>query len=141
MPEQEVRELPGIAEVEPGLGEHARAVLERRPVARHGDDRANLELLLAQVADLPDDRLGAVFVCSAALVTPGGREAVAEGRMPGRLVREPRGANGFGYDPIFVPDGMHHTSAELDADTKDGISHRGRALRALVPAIVAAVRG
>lgn len=115
-------------------------VLSARWAGRHGDDEANLQLLLGQLADTPDDRLGAAFVCAAALVAPGGREAVVEGTMPGRLVREPRGRNGFGYDPIFVPDGMRLTSAELDADTKDAISHRGQALRALLPHVVAAVR-
>jgi XTP/dITP diphosphohydrolase len=97
------------------------------------DDAANLRLVLAQLADVPDDRLGAEFVCAAALVTPDGVENVVHGRMPGRLVRSPRGQNGFGYDPIFVPEGSHQTSAELSSDVKDEISHRGRALRALLP--------
>ncbi|MEP6599608.1 MAG: RdgB/HAM1 family non-canonical purine NTP pyrophosphatase [Actinomycetota bacterium] len=116
-------------------------VLSARWSGRERDDAANLRLLLDQLADTPDDRLGATFVCAAALVTPGGREAVVEGRMPGRLVREPRGRNGFGYDPIFVPDALHQTSAELESHVKDAISHRGRALRALIPHLVAAVRG
>ena len=96
------------------------------------DDAANVRLVLAQLADTPDERLGAAFVCAVALVGAGG-ETVVDGRMGGHLVREPRGANGFGYDPIFVPDGYAVTSAELDAATKDAISHRGKALRALVP--------
>ena len=109
-------------------------VLSARWSGRHGDDTANLRLLLGQVADVPDERLGATFVCAAAFVsgTSAPDEVVVEGRMAGRLVREPRGTNGFGYDPIFVPDGFDLTSAELDSDTKDAISHRGKALRSLV---------
>ncbi len=100
-----------------------------------GGDVANLELVLAQLADTPDERLGAQFRCAVALVLPDGREAIVDGEMRGRLVREPRGTNGFGYDPIFVPDGETRTSAELGATEKDAISHRGNALRALVPVL------
>jgi XTP/dITP diphosphohydrolase len=107
-------------------------ILSARWSGRHGDDEANLRLVLAQLADTPDERLGAAFVCAVAISGPDG-EHVVHGRMPGRLVREPQGGNGFGYDPIFVPDGYTVTSAELDAGTKDAISHRGQALRALVP--------
>ncbi len=110
-------------------------VFSARWSGRHGNDRANLELVLAQVADVPDDHLGASFVCAAALARPDGTEVVVEGRWPGRLVRTPRGSNGFGYDPIFVPEGEHRTSAELSDDEKDAASHRGRALRALLPSI------
>lgn len=105
-------------------------VLSARWAGRHGDDEANLRLVLDQVADVPDDRLGAAFVCAVAYVDERG-EVVTDGRMPGHLVREPRGTNGFGYDPIFVPDGQTRTSAELDVAEKDAISHRGQALRAL----------
>jgi XTP/dITP diphosphohydrolase len=98
-------------------------------------DVANLELVLAQLGDTPDDRLGAQFRCAVALVLPDGREAVVHGEMRGRLVREPRGTNGFGYDPIFVPDGESRTSAEMSSPEKDAISHRGNALRALVPVL------
>jgi XTP/dITP diphosphohydrolase len=107
-------------------------VLSARWSGRHGNDQANLELVLDQVGDVPDERLGAAFVCAVAFVD-GAREIVTDGRMPGRLVRAPRGTNGFGYDPIFVPDGYAVTSAELPSEEKDRISHRGRALRALVP--------
>ena len=107
-------------------------VLSARWSGRHGDDEANLRLVLGQLQDTPDERLAAAFVCAVAIVGPDG-EHVVHGRMPGRLVREPRGDNGFGYDPIFVPDGHDVTSAELDAGAKDAISHRGQALRALVP--------
>jgi XTP/dITP diphosphohydrolase len=98
-------------------------------------DVANLELVLAQLGDTPDDRLAAQFRCAVALVLPDGREAVVHGEMRGRLVREPRGTNGFGYDPIFVPDGESRTSAEMSSAEKDAISHRGNALRALVPVL------
>lgn len=111
-------------------------VLSARWSGRHGDDTANLELVLGQLADTPDERLGAAFECAVALVSDAG-ETVVHGRMPGRLIREPRGTNGFGYDPIFVPDGYSVTSAELPSAEKDTISHRGRALRALVPHVVA----
>ena len=100
-----------------------------------GGDVANLELVLAQLEDVPDERLGAQFRCAVALVLPDGREATVHGEMRGRLVRAPRGTNGFGYDPIFVPDGESRTSAELTSDEKDAISHRGNALRALVPVL------
>jgi XTP/dITP diphosphohydrolase len=105
-------------------------VLSARWCGRHGDDEANLRLLLGQLADTPEERLGAAFVCAAALVGADG-ETVVEGRMPGRLVREPRGHHGFGYDPIFVPDGVELTAGELDPAQKDAISHRGQALRTL----------
>jgi XTP/dITP diphosphohydrolase len=105
-------------------------VLSARWAGGHGDDEANLRLVLDQVGDVPDERLGAAFVCSVAYVD-GAREILTEGRMPGRLVREPRGTNGFGYDPIFVAAGTDRTSAELSVPEKDAISHRGQALRAL----------
>jgi XTP/dITP diphosphohydrolase len=108
-------------------------VLSARWAGRHGDDLANLHLVLAQLADVPDERRGAAFVCAAALVAPGGREIVVHGEWPGRIIRAPRGTNGFGYDPIFVPDGEARTSAELTPQEKDAASHRGRALRALLP--------
>jgi XTP/dITP diphosphohydrolase len=106
-------------------------VFSARWAGKHGDDRANLELVLAQIADMPDSERGAAFVCAAALVLPDGREFVAHGEMRGRLVREPRGAGGFGYDPIFVAVGQARTNAELSPAEKDAISHRGQAFRAL----------
>ena len=113
----------------------APGVFSARWSGRHGDDRANLELLLAQIADVPDDRRAGWFMCAAALALPDGREHVAEGRLDGAVIREPRGTNGFGYDPIFVPEGGNRTTSELDDVEKDAISHRGRALRALVPVV------
>jgi XTP/dITP diphosphohydrolase len=114
-------------------------VLSARWSGRHGDDEANLRLLLAQLTDVPDERRGAQFVCAAALVLPGGQEHVSEGAVAGRLIREPRGTGGFGYDPIFVPDGAQITTAEMDPADKDRISHRGKALRRLAPVIAALV--
>lgn len=99
----------------------------------HGDDEANLRLVLGQTADVPDDRRGAAFVCAAALVTPDGGSSVVHGTWPGTLLRAPRGENGFGYDPIFLPERETRSSAELPPAEKDAVSHRGRALRALVP--------
>jgi XTP/dITP diphosphohydrolase len=112
-------------------------VLSARWSGRHGDDEANLRLLLAQLADVSDERRGAQFVCAAALVLPGGREHVSEGVVRGRLIREPRGQNGFGYDPIFVPESAAITTAEMEPADKDRISHRGKALRGLAPVIAA----
>lgn len=96
-------------------------------------DRRNLDLLLAQLADTADADRTARFVCAMALVTPSGQEHVVRGVMEGRLVLEPRGTNGFGYDPAFVAEGNAVTNAELTAEQKDAISHRGRAARAIVP--------
>lgn len=116
-------------------------VLSARWVGRHGDDQANLELVLGQLADVPDERRGAAFVCAAALVSPEGTETVAHGEWRGRLTRAPKGTNGFGYDPIFIPQGERRTSAELSPAEKDAASHRGRAFRALLPALRALAGG
>jgi XTP/dITP diphosphohydrolase len=128
--------LPAVAD-DSGLAVDALngmpGVLSARWSGRHGDDRANLELVLAQVADVPDERRGAAFFCAAALVVPGGQEVVVHGEWTGRLTRAPRGTGGFGYDPVFVPDGETRTSAELSPQEKDALSHRGRAMRALLP--------
>lgn len=110
---------------------NAPGVFSARWAGRHGDDAANLQLLLDQLTDLPDEHRQASFVCAAALVLPNGREHLVDGRQPGTLMRAPRGENGFGYDPIFVGEGQTRTNAELDADEKDAISHRGQAFRAL----------
>jgi XTP/dITP diphosphohydrolase len=128
--------LPAVAD-DSGLSVDALngmpGVFSARWAGRHGDDAANLALVLAQLGDLPDERRTAAFVCAAALVTPAGDIVVEEGRVSGRLIREPRGTNGFGYDPIFVPDGESRTTAQMSAAEKDAISHRGRAFRALAP--------
>jgi len=102
-------------------------------------DQANLDLLLAQIADVPDPHRAASFVCVAALAFPDGRELTVEGTMRGHLARSPRGDGGFGYDPIFVADGRDVTNAELSPADKDEISHRGRAFRALAATLTAAL--
>jgi XTP/dITP diphosphohydrolase len=114
-------------------------ILSARWAGRHGDDPANTALLLAQIADVPDERRGAAFVCAAALVTPDGREEVVQREWRGRVVREERGTNGFGYDPVFVPDGLELTSAELAPAAKDARSHRAQAFAALVPVVAEAL--
>jgi XTP/dITP diphosphohydrolase len=110
-------------------------VFSARWAGKHGDDRANLELVLAQISDVPEEHRGAAFVCAAALVLPNGREHLVEGRQTGRLLRAGRGTGGFGYDPVFVGDGQNRSNAELPPDEKDAISHRGRALRELAKII------
>ncbi|HIW68668.1 RdgB/HAM1 family non-canonical purine NTP pyrophosphatase [Dietzia aerolata] len=110
-------------------------VLSARWAGRHGDDAANNALLLAQLTDVPDARRGAAFVSACALVVPGGGETVEEGRWSGSVLREPRGKGGFGYDPLFLPEGSDRAAAELTSAEKDAASHRGRALRALAPAL------
>ena len=114
-------------------------ILSARWAGRHGDDRANLELLLAQTTDVPDERRGCGFVCAAAYALPDGRTGVVRGELRGRLVREPRGSGGFGYDPVLVPEGMEVTTAELPGGEKDRISHRGKAFRALTPLLLDAL--
>ena len=142
--------LPAVAD-DSGLSVDALGgmpgVLSARWAGGHGDDRANLELVLAQVAHVPDTRLGARFVCAAALALPPEgpaegalREWVVTGQVEGRLTRVPRGSGGFGYDPIFLPDGSDLTTAEMTPQAKDAISHRGRAFRALAPFIAAALK-
>ncbi|HKG50558.1 MAG TPA: RdgB/HAM1 family non-canonical purine NTP pyrophosphatase [Actinomycetales bacterium] len=119
----------------------APGIFSARWSGRHGDDRANLELLLAQLADVPDEHRAAGFVCAAALVHPGGVEHVELGHLRGSLERAPRGDNGFGYDPVLRVDGDARTLAELEPDEKNAISHRSRALRAIAPALLDVLRG
>lgn len=134
---------------------NAPGILSARWSGTHGDDAANNRLLLAQIEDIPDDDRTARFRCAAALVVPVEsdgdglgefHETVALGEMPGTIVRHPHGTNGFGYDPIFMPDeqpqsaqdsGDLLTSAQMTPEQKNAISHRGKALRALVPAVKA----
>jgi XTP/dITP diphosphohydrolase len=145
--------LPAVAD-DSGLAVDALhgmpGVLSARWSGKHGDDVANLELLLGQLSDVAER--GAAFICVAALVVPGsaghaghagnavhgaGQELTTTGVLAGTLTRVPRGTNGFGYDPIFVPEGATTTTAELSPHEKDAISHRGRAFRALAPLIAA----
>jgi XTP/dITP diphosphohydrolase len=115
-------------------------VLSARWCGRHGDDAANTELLLAQLEDVPDSRRGAAFVSAVALVSDVAEVSV-HGVWPGSIVRAPRGDGGFGYDPVFLPQGSTRTAAELSPEEKDAVSHRGRALRLLVPALRALATG
>lgn len=137
----------------------APGIFSARWCGRHGDDTANLELLLAQLSDVPDSHRGAAFVCAAALAVPpsprtegfavrasgavdpgtDGRQVVEYGQLEGTLLREPRGDGGFGYDPILQPIGYDRSCAELSAEEKNAISHRGKAFRALLPAIIDAL--
>jgi XTP/dITP diphosphohydrolase len=134
--------LPSVAD-DSGLAVDALngmpGILSARWAGRHGDDQANLDLVLGQLADVPDGRRGAAFVCAAAFALPDGQTGVVLGELRGTLLRAPRGTNGFGYDPIFVPDGYVVTSAELEPDAKDAISHRGQAFRALAPLLAEAL--
>ena len=98
-------------------------------------DEENLHKLIEVVRRTPERERGARYRCVAVLVTPAGEEHVAEATVEGTLITEPRGSGGFGYDPIFLPAGNQRTMAELSADEKDAISHRGKAFRALVPAL------
>jgi XTP/dITP diphosphohydrolase len=116
-------------------------IFSARWSGRHGDDAANTALLLGQLADVPDDRRGAAFVCAAALVTPGGVEHVLRAEWRGAVTREGRGTNGFGYDPVFVPAGLALTAAELEPAEKDAQSHRGQAFAALVPVLAEVLAG
>jgi len=102
-------------------------------LARADRDRANLRLLLEQVSDVGAEHRGAAFVCAAVLAMPDGTIDATEGRVEGSLTREPRGSNGFGYDPIFLVAGDERTLAEYTDDEKNAISHRGRAFRELAP--------
>jgi XTP/dITP diphosphohydrolase len=119
----EVRALNGM----PG-------VLSARWSGVHGDDAGNTALLLAQLSDVPDERRGAAFVSACALVSESD-EVVVRGEWPGTIAREPRGDAGFGYDPVFIPGGADRTAAQLSSEEKDAISHRGRALALLLPAL------
>ncbi|WP_066952311.1 RdgB/HAM1 family non-canonical purine NTP pyrophosphatase [Streptomyces lushanensis] len=113
----------------------APGIFSARWSGTHGDDTANLNLLLAQLSDIPAPHRTAHFACAAALALPDGTERVAEGRLLGTLRTSPTGTGGFGYDPILQPDGDTRTCAELTAPEKNAISHRGQAFRALVPAL------
>jgi XTP/dITP diphosphohydrolase len=113
----------------------APGIFSARWAGRHGDDRANLELLLAQLGDIDEAHRGAHFACAAALALPDGTERVVEGQLRGVLRQTPVGTHGFGYDPILQPNGETRTCAELSPEEKNAISHRGKAFRALVPVV------
>ncbi|MBT2491276.1 RdgB/HAM1 family non-canonical purine NTP pyrophosphatase [Streptomyces sp. ISL-96] len=113
----------------------APGIFSARWSGTHGDDTANLNLILAQLADIDDPHRTAHFTCAAALALPDGTERVVEGRLQGTLRHTPAGTNGFGYDPILQPDGYAVTCAELTPAEKNAISHRGKAFRALAPVV------
>ncbi|MDN3263794.1 RdgB/HAM1 family non-canonical purine NTP pyrophosphatase [Streptomyces sp. CSDS2] len=113
----------------------APGILSARWAGRHGDDEANLRLLLAQLSDISEEHRAAHFACAAALALPDGTERVVEGQLRGTLRHAPAGTNGFGYDPILQPEGETRTCAELSPEEKNAISHRGKAFRALVPVV------
>ncbi len=116
-------------------------VLSARWAGLAKDDTANNELVLAQLSGTPEERRGAEFRCALALCLPSGREHVEYGVLRGRVLTEMRGSSGFGYDVIFAPDGDTRSSAELDDEEKDAISHRGKALRAMAPVVADRLAG
>ena len=97
------------------------------------DATANLELVLWQLADMAAEHRGAHFTCVVALVLPDGTERVGTGEWPGQILAEAAGTNGFGYDPIFLPDGYAISAAELTASVKNQISHRALAFEDILP--------
>ena len=115
-------------------------IFSARWAGSHGDDRANLEKVLAQLADTPESERGAYFICVAALYLPNGDTHCEEGRFYGQILQSPVGENGFGYDPIFRPDGLSISSAQMSAEEKDAMSHRGKALRAIAPHVMKALK-
>ena len=130
--------LPAIAD-DSGLCIDALAgkpgVFSARYAGTHGDDQANREKVLREMLDVYEENRGAQFVSVVALALPDGRNEMCRGEIRGDICYAPRGDGGFGYDPIFVPEGLSQTMAELSAEKKDEISHRGRALRAMAPII------
>jgi XTP/dITP diphosphohydrolase len=118
----------------------APGVRSARYAGQRAGDQANLDKLLAALAGVPPERRTARFRCAAVLVDPAAGEWHAEAAWEGRLLDAPRGSGGFGYDPVFLPDGWELTSAQVDQATKDAASHRGKAFRALRPAIEAWAR-
>jgi XTP/dITP diphosphohydrolase len=114
----------------------APGIFSARWAGKHGDDQANLEKVLEQLKDVPEEKRGAHFLCVASLVLPDGREQVAEGRFDGSILRSAVGTNGFGYDPIFQPHGLAVSSAQMSPEEKDLVSHRGKSLRSLAPHVI-----
>ena len=111
-------------------------IFSARWAGTHGNDQANLEKVLDQLKDVPDEKRTAHFMCVASLVLPDGREQVAEGRFEGHILHAPVGENGFGYDPIFQPLGLSISSAQMSAEEKDLVSHRGKSLRSIAPHVI-----
>jgi XTP/dITP diphosphohydrolase len=114
-------------------------IFSARWAGTHGDDRANLEKVLQQLIDVSDEERTAYFICVAALYLPSGESHCEEGRFYGNILTEPVGENGFGYDPIFQPQGLTISSAQMSSEEKDQVSHRGKALRAIAPHVMKAL--
>ena len=111
-------------------------IYSARWAGSHGDDAANTEKVLQQLRDIPDEKRGAHFTCVAALYLPDGRSHCEEAEFHGSISRAPVGEFGFGYDPIFLPHGLAQSSAQMSAEAKDAISHRGKSLRAIAPHVI-----
>ncbi len=115
-------------------------IFSARWAGTHGDDRANLEKVLSQLIQTPDEERTAYFICVAALYLPSGQTHCEEGRFYGSILHSPVGENGFGYDPIFQPQGLSISSAQMSAEEKDAVSHRGKALRAIAPHVLSSLK-
>jgi XTP/dITP diphosphohydrolase len=115
-------------------------IYSARWAGSHGNDQANLEKVLDQMKDVTESERTAHFICVAALYLPDGRSFTEEGRFEGWLLHHPVGENGFGYDPIFRPKGLDISSAQMSSEEKDAVSHRGKALRAIAPTVISALK-
>jgi XTP/dITP diphosphohydrolase len=111
-------------------------IFSARWAGSHGDDQANTAKVLTQLLDVPDEKRSAHFTCVAALYLPDGRSHTEEAHFDGWILRAPIGEHGFGYDPIFRPEGYQISSAQMSAEEKDAISHRGKSLRAIAPRVI-----
>ena len=111
-------------------------IFSARWAGSHGDDRANIAKVLQSLIGVPNEKRSAHFTCVAALALPDGRTHVEEGRFDGWILHTPVGDQGFGYDPIFRPEGFEISSAQMSAEAKDAISHRGKSLRAIAPHVI-----
>jgi XTP/dITP diphosphohydrolase len=114
----------------------APGIFSARWAGSHGDDIANTAKVLEQMKGVSDENRGAHFTCVAALYLPDGRSHCEEAEFHGSILRVPVGDHGFGYDPIFCPQGCSISSAEMSAHEKDAISHRGKSLRAIAPHVI-----
>lgn len=115
-------------------------IFSARWAGEHGNDRANLEKVLDQLKEVADEKRTGYFICVAALYLPDGRTHCEEGRFFGTILHSPVGENGFGYDPIFLPEGLTISSAQMSSEEKDAMSHRGKALRAIAPHVMKALK-
>ena len=115
-------------------------IFSARWAGGHGDDRANYEKVLDQLKEVPEEKRTAYFICVAALYLPDGRTHCEEGRFYGKILHSPVGENGFGYDPIFQPEGLSISSAQMSSEEKDAMSHRGKSLRAIAPHVMKALK-